>query len=376
MPDEAEVKVLIVEDDDEDYILARDYLSDSQRLNFQITRARNTAEALSQLGSGHFDVCLIDYMLGETTGLEVFDQARAKGIVVPMVLLTGTGDSDLAEKALRAGISDFLEKARIDSTSLERSIMYVLERRKQQNSMIELNQQLEQRVQQRTEALLAMNAELESFCYSVSHDLRAPLRAIVSTSSILIEDYDQLLPEPAHNLLKSQIASGVRLGTLIDDLLNFIRLRQAVPQRVEVDVTQLAKDICTELGCHNTTKIQPNMVAKADPGMLRTMFQNFMDNALKFTPAGKEPEVEIGQEEGGAFYVRDHGIGFDMRYVKKLFQPFERLHRIEDYPGNGIGLASVKRYAELHGGRAWAESVPGEGSTFYFSVGPNNTSPQ
>lgn len=363
------VRVLVVEDDDEDFILAREYLSDAQRLVFDIRRCTTLDEALSVIAAGGIDVCLIDYLLGATTGLELFEAARQDGFDVPMVLLTGTGDSDLADRALRAGISDFLEKARIDGPALERSIMYVLERRKQQVSIMRLNQELEERVQQRTEALQSINRELESFCYSVSHDLRAPLRAIVSTSSILLEDHAAKLDSEAQTLLQSQIHSGVRLGTLIDDLLTFIRLRQAVPRRTKIDVTQMVGEVAKEIGNRELSlNVQPGMSIEADPGMVRTILQNFIDNAVKFTSPGRSLQIEVSQTPDGAISVRDNGIGFDMKYVHKLFLPFERLHRADEYPGNGIGLASVKRYVDLHGGRVWAEGVIGKGSTFSFQV--------
>jgi signal transduction histidine kinase len=366
MPDKQLIRVLVVEDDDEDFVLTRDYLSDSTRVEFKVTRARRADEALTLLKNATFDVCLVDYRLGEVTGVEFFEASKMS---TPAVLLTGTGDSDLADRALQAGFSDFLEKGRIDGASLDRSIRYVLERRKQQDAILRLNHELEARVEQRTRDLMNTNKELESFCYSVSHDLRAPLRAIVSTSSILIEDYGPELAIEARELLRSQIESGVRLGTLIDDLLQFIRMRDMVPDRRDVDLTQLANDVINELQRGPVIfQVQPGMVASADPGMLRTVLQNFVDNAIKFTKAGEAPQIEIGQIPEGAFFVRDHGIGFEMRYVHKLFSPFERLHRIDEYPGNGIGLASVKRYVELHGGKVWAESVSGQGSTFYFQV--------
>jgi PAS domain S-box-containing protein len=235
-----------------------------------------------------------------------------------------------------------------------------------------LYESVERLVEERTAELREANQELEAFSYSVSHDLRAPLRAIVATSAMLQEDYGVNLPEPALELLHRQAESARRLGILIDELLQLSRLARMPLERQWFDLSSMAEDVARELRsdgrCHDhRIQVQPGMRAFGDPRLLRVVLQNMLDNACKFSP--RDSEVALGSQvlDGDeVFFVRDRGIGFDMKYADKLFKPFERLVLDRDYPGTGIGLASVARIVRRHGGRIWAESEPGEGSTFFF----------
>lgn len=231
-----------------------------------------------------------------------------------------------------------------------------------------LNQELENRVIERTDELRAANTELEGFTYSVSHDLRGPLRTINATSKILLEDLGTELPEEARQLLTKQASAAGRLGQLIDDLLKLSRIARQEISRVSVDVSALALSVSSEL-VPGEFDIQPGMLAAADEDLLRFVLLNLMENAAKFSPQGTK--IQVGRKliaGRSAFFVADHGIGFDMRYAEKLFLPFERLVRQEEFPGTGIGLANVKRIVERHGGEVWAESEPGKGATFYFTL--------
>jgi PAS domain S-box-containing protein len=228
--------------------------------------------------------------------------------------------------------------------------------------------ELEQRVQERTEALQAANRELEGFTYSVSHDLRGPLRAIMSTSMILREDYNAVLPPEANQQLERQARAAKKMGDLIDDLLRLSRIGRQEMIRNELDLTALAHEILVELQPQSEIKIQPEMTVKADSKLMRLAVQNLLDNALKFSKNSQNPLVEMGCDEEGVFFVRDNGIGFDMAYADKLFGPFERLVRDDEYPGTGIGLANVRRIIERHGGKVWADGEPDVGATFFFLV--------
>jgi PAS domain S-box-containing protein len=232
--------------------------------------------------------------------------------------------------------------------------------------------ELERRVDERTAELVAANRELEGFTYSVSHDLRAPLRSIIGTSMILLEDYGDELREDAKRELKRQAAAAKRLADLIDDLLQFSRLGRAEIARREFDLSAVAHEIVGDAvrrhGVEATINIQPGLQASGDETLLRMVIENLVDNALKYRKADEPPSIEIGQD-AGAYYVRDRGIGFESAYADKVFQPFERLHRATEYPGTGIGLANVKRIVERHGGRVWVEAKPKEGATFYFILG-------
>lgn len=242
--------------------------------------------------------------------------------------------------------------------------------------ILRLNSELEQRVQERTAQLEATNRELESFSYSVSHDLRAPLRAIDGFSMILEEDYAPTFDDEGRRLLAVVRNNSQKMGQLIDDLLAFSRLGREPVVAVDFDMQKLVEDVLTELRAQKqdhwpTIEIEPMPIARGDRSLLRQVWVNLLSNAIKFTRATTEPRIKIGGE-GEAherrYYVRDNGSGFDMRYYDKLFGVFQRLHSADEYPGTGVGLAIVHRVVTRHGGRVWAESKVGAGATFYFSL--------
>jgi PAS domain S-box-containing protein len=232
----------------------------------------------------------------------------------------------------------------------------------------EAHEELETRVIERTAQLEVANREMQSFNYMVAHDLRSPLRHIIASSKILMaEAADKLDPESAE-LLRLQEESATRLVNLVNDLLAYSRLSGQTMRREHVDITELARSLA-ETACSTFTgelSVQEDITADADPSLLKLVYQNLLENACKFSSNGGA--IEIGKE-GDNFFVRDSGIGFDMKHATRLFQPFERLVRDHEFPGTGIGLANVKRVVERHGGMVWAESVPGKGATFWFTLG-------
>jgi light-regulated signal transduction histidine kinase (bacteriophytochrome) len=235
-----------------------------------------------------------------------------------------------------------------------------------------LNEELERRVVERTAALEASNRELEAFTYSVSHDLRAPLRHIAGFSGILLEDFKQKLePEAQHHL--QRIHQGTeKMGRLVDELLNLARVgRQALKlQNTELsDITQEAiRELAPETqGREIEWRVAALPSTACDPTLVKQIFQNLIANALKYSRPRQHAVIEIGQQEN-ALFVRDNGVGFNMKYADKLFGVFQRLHRAEEFEGTGVGLATVKRIVEKHGGRVWAESKPDAGATFYFTL--------
>lgn len=248
----------------------------------------------------------------------------------------------------------------------------------QRRQIAELAHSLEERVSERTAELQAANDELAGFCYNISHDLRAPMRNMVGSSRILIEDAGEKLEDPHKARLRSIANSANRLSQLVDDLLNYARIGSQTMKSSWVDLTWIADEICREID-HSQhpfskleLKVQPNMVAQGDRAMLATVLRNLVENACKYSNEGQPLKLEIGetrQRGKRIYFVRDNGIGFDMQYLPKIFQPFQRLHRDTEYDGTGIGLANVKRIIERHGGQIWAESVPKQGSTFFFTLG-------
>ncbi|MGV3615338.1 MAG: sensor histidine kinase [Fimbriimonas sp.] len=244
--------------------------------------------------------------------------------------------------------------------------------RESQEDLRRLNAELERRVQERTAELTTVNKELESFTYSVSHDLRAPLRAISGYASILMDEYGGRLDDEGRRMLSRQVDAAGRMEALIGDLLQYSRLGRGELSRADLDLSRLGREVAEEISARNwgvpvRIEVAPGMRTVADPRLLRTVVQNLIENAVKYSGPKGEAVVSFGEEDG-AFFVRDRGIGFDTRHADKLFEPFERLHRATDFPGTGIGLANVRKVVERHGGRVWAESVPGEGSVFRFTI--------
>ena len=226
--------------------------------------------------------------------------------------------------------------------------------------------------------LEAANKELEAFSYSVSHDLRAPLRSVDGFSQALLEDYGDLLPPEGRNFLERVRSSAQRMAALIDDLLNLSRVTRVPIKLVPVDLTRLAENIAAELRrthpVHSVKfNIAPNLKVRGDPHLLQVVLENFLNNAWKFTSKVEKPEIEFRSRRENnetVYFVRDNGAGFDMAYASKLFGAFQRLHTMTEFPGTGIGLATVQRIIHRHGGRVWAESVVEKGATFFFTVPP------
>ena len=236
----------------------------------------------------------------------------------------------------------------------------------------------EEAVRQRTAELAAANRDLESFSYSVSHDLRAPLRAIQGFSQLLFTEYAQRLDGTALNYLHRILGSTKRMGQLIEDLLNLASLGRVTVRRTAVDLSALAREIFDELYAISPRTqvklmIEGRMTAEGDPGLLHIALQNLFSNAWKYTSKRVEARIEFGRKLGEdgkqIYYVRDNGAGFNSQYADRLFGVFQRLHAESEFPGTGVGLATVQRIIHRHGGKIWAESAVDRGATFYFTLG-------
>jgi signal transduction histidine kinase len=238
-------------------------------------------------------------------------------------------------------------------------------------------QQAHGELQRHAGQLEAANKELEAFAYSVSHDLRAPLRGIAGFSQVLMEDYADRLDEEGKQALRRVQAAAQRMAQLIDDLLNLSRITRGELRREPVDLSALARTLAAELQQRGAGRpvevvIADGLVAEGDARLLRVVLENLLANAWKFTAKKPRARVEFGADRrnGGpaTYFVRDNGAGFDMRYAGKLFGAFQRLHTVHEFPGNGIGLATVQRIIHRHGGRVWAEGAVDNGATFYFAL--------
>jgi light-regulated signal transduction histidine kinase (bacteriophytochrome) len=249
----------------------------------------------------------------------------------------------------------------------------IVERQQAEQRAQDLNQGLQQAILE----LKAVNKELEAFSYSVSHDLRAPLRSIDGFSQALLEDCLDQLGSTGQDYLRRIRSATQRMGQLIDDLLTLSRVTRSEMQKESVDLSRLASCICTNLQQAYPERqvdfeVQPGLVVQGDARLLRVLLDNLLNNAWKFTSRQLQARIEFGaiaQENGmPVYFVRDDGVGFDMVYVNKLFRPFQRLHGMNEFPGNGIGLATVQRIVHRHGGRVWAEGALTRGATFYFTL--------
>ena len=244
-----------------------------------------------------------------------------------------------------------------------------------QEEVLRLNAELEHRVGERTAQLEAINHELEAFSYSVSHDLRAPLRSIRGFSQVLLDRYSGQLDARGCEFLRRVTESSEQMDTLIEDLLQLSRISRSDLHPRPVDLSAIAESIATELHQTEPTRtvefsIAPQLHTRGEEQLLRLVLENLLRNAWKFTARQPKARIEFGRSAGppSAFYVRDNGAGFEMKYASRLFGVFQRLHSKAEYPGTGVGLATVQRILNRHGGRAWAEGVPNEGATFYFSL--------
>jgi DNA-binding response OmpR family regulator len=364
---------------------------------YEVTKASCGRAGLELIANGLFDCVVVDLLMPDLDGIEVcrriIELARAEDRSMSVVMLTACETKEDMTRGLEAGADDFVGKSS-DMTVLKARIRALLRRKFFQEENRRIREELMHKELEATEVRAAKelaetkaalaeelerkNKELEAFSYSVSHDLRAPLRSIDGFSSALLEDHGDKLDEKGHSYLRRVRAATQRMGELIDDLLQLSKVGRADLQREQVDLSALAHMVAAELQQAAPERqvriaIEDGIVAHADQRLLQVVLENLLGNAWKFTANIAEARIEVGmtqQEDGVQYYVRDNGAGFDMAYAEKLFTPFQRLHSEARFPGTGIGLATVHRIVERHGGRIWGEGAIDRGATFSWTC-PN-----
>lgn len=361
-------RIIIVDDEAAQMRALCDTLQDQGYYTFGFT---NGEEALAALHNAKFDLLLADLMMPGMDGITLLRAVLETDPFIVGIIMTGEGTIATAVEAMKTGALDYILKPFKLSV-----ILPVLSRALAVRKLRLENVELSRQVHERTAELEAANKELEAFSYSISHDLRAPLRAIDGFSQILLEDYYSQMPAEAQQMLNHVTTSARRMRHLLEDLLRFSRLgRQRLSKRA-VNTSVLVEEVLEGLrkveGDRNI-EIQTGSLPDCfgDPSLLNQVFVNLLSNAFKYTRNKEKAIIEIGcHQQGGKdiYCVRDNGAGFDMQYAGKLFGVFQRLHSSDEFEGTGVGLSIAQRIIERHGGCIWAEAEVNKGATFYFTL--------
>jgi signal transduction histidine kinase len=357
--------ILIVDDIEANLVALEAQLS---TLGCRIVRARSGNDALRELLRRDFALMLLDVQMPGMDGFEVARLARENRTTrdIPIVFVTAMRETEASLlEGYGSGAIDFLFKP-IDAQILRSKVRVFL-------ALEEGRQRLLNEIEAHKRTL----ADLESFNYSVSHDLRAPLRPLDGFSRVLLEEYGGLLDDRARDYLKRICAAAGRMGALIDDLLSLSKVGRKAVARRPVDLAALANGIVAELrsaepGRNVEFLVASDLTAHADQNLVQIILENLLRNAWKFTKPRPHARIEVGAQRGEdlIIFVKDDGVGFDPAFAAHLFQPFQRLHGVSEFEGTGIGLAIVKRIVDAHGGRVWAESAVGQGARFFFTLAP------
>jgi signal transduction histidine kinase len=366
-------KILIVDDETAQMKALCNTLQDH---HYETVGFSSAKAALAELEKTEFDLLLSDLMMPEMNGLELLQSAHKTNPNLVSIIMTGEGTIATAVEAMKSGALDYILKPFKLS-----AILPVLERALAVRRLRLENVMLACRVEERTAQLEAANKELEAFSYSVSHDLRAPLRHIRGFAELLAKSGSGL-SEQGKRYIGLITDSAQQMNQLIDDLLDFSRNSRREIQQGKVDledlIEKILRDAQPEMANRKIVwKKSPLPAVQGDVSLLRQVFSNLILNAVKYSRTREIAEIEIGcagkADNEVVIFVRDNGVGFDMKYADKLFGVFQRLHAADEFEGTGIGLANVRRIVERHGGRAWAEAKVNEGATFFVALKPSES---
>jgi len=376
---EEKVRILINEDSKGDLGLMLNEL-DNSSLNY-ITEVVDTEEDFENgIKTFHPDIILSDYSQPFFDGVSAFNAQQKLAPHIPFLLVSGTIGEEVAVELIKSGVVDYVLKSKLYSlvAKIERALAEAKaknEKQKAQEEILKLNAELEERVAQRTAELLEANKALESFSYSVSHDLRSPLRSILGFTQLIQKEYSPSFTADANELFGHIEKNSVRMNIIIEDLLTLAKFTKERLQLAPVNTSALVQSVWDNLlfTQPHKAKLQVDELpaVQADTSMLEQVLVNLISNAIKYSAKNEKPIVQIGcfvKEEVATFYVKDNGAGFDMKKYGRLFGAFQRLHGKDEFEGTGVGLHLVKRIIEKHNGSVWAEAKPNEGATFYFTL--------
>ena len=366
------VTILIVDDKSENIFALEKLLERSNRIFLQATSGKEGLKIALEMA---VDLVILDVQMPEMDGFEVAkvlkSHKRTKNI--PIIFASAEKkERQSIMKGYEEGAVDYLRKP-LDPEVTRAKVTVLLKIQLQEREIKKLNAELQKNVEQ----LKAANKELESFSHSVSHDLQAPLRVLSAHSGILLEDYADKLDDEANRLLKTIQKNVDRMNKLVDDLLKFSKSGKKEVHKSNVNTEKMVGSIVREIAISSqnkaTIKLNQLIPVLADRSLLTQVWTNLISNAIKYSSKKNDPIVEIGSnihENEIVDYIKDNGAGFSMEYASKLFEVFQRLHKVDQFEGSGVGLAIVQKIIERHGGRVWAEGRVNEGATFYFSL-PN-----
>jgi two-component system sensor histidine kinase/response regulator len=368
----AKPKILIVDDRPENLVALETVLKD---MDVELVKALSGNEALKATLHHNFALALLDIQMPEMDGYELAGILREeeKTSQLPFIFISAVYTDNLnVFKGYERGAFSFITKP-FQPEILINKVRFFVEKHQHEIELFQLNKDLAVK----NEELEYINKELESFSYSISHDLRAPLRALDGYSRILEEDYLQVLDEEGQRSLKSIQYNAKKMEMLVDDLLSFSKLGKQAVRKSHVNMDLIIESVLREINesmPHKAIiKKNPLLPSNADRSLIHQVWMNLISNAIKYSRKKEKPEVEIGSEKLGSeivYYIKDNGAGFDMNYISKLFGVFQRLHGANEFEGTGIGLAIVQRIITKHNGKVWAEAKVNEGAAFYFSL-PN-----
>jgi signal transduction histidine kinase len=368
------IEILLFEDNLGDAGLIEEMLEEFQNI-YLLKNVESLEEGLNVLNDPHFDIILLDLGLPDSDGIETLIEVDKKTPNIPIIVLTGLNNEEIGILAVKMGAQDYLIKRDIDSKLLTRSINYSIERNKIEIALQKSQENLEEKVKERTKALEQSNKELKQFAYIASHDLKEPLRMITSFLQLLERRYKDKLDQDANEFIGFAVEGAKRLDEMINDLLEFSKVTRKKIECSKVDINKVLEQTKMNLKHAIDTenaKINYNILPTiyGDEILIELVFRNIISNSIKYHSI-ETPKIDITATKESnqyLFAIKDNGIGMSPEHLGRIFTIFQRLHTKDEYEGTGIGLAIAQKIVIQHGGKIWAESELGKGTTFYFTL--------